>query len=229
MAIAIVPARGGSKRIPRKNVREFLGKPILQTTLEQIQNSKYFTEVIVSTDDQEISSLARSAGVRVLSRSADLGGDFVTTLEVISNAVSMLSLGESGQQEIVVCIYPVTPLLDFSHVIEAGKILENEEDCFVFAAQELTQVNRGFYFDESERLQMLFPTNENLRTQDLPKMFCDAGLFYAGHAQTWLSGKSIFSPGSKVVKIGKYESIDIDTESDWNFAEELYRIRKENR
>ncbi len=223
MVIAIIPARGGSKRIPRKNVRDFLGQPVMQLTIENAIGSETFSQIYVSTDDEEIASLAKQSEAKVLTRSGFLSDDFATTYEVISNHVRELQIDE---HEIVVCIYPVTPLLDYRHVHEACRILRNSHEGYVFAAQEVTPINRSFHFDESGNLRMLFKEKESVRTQDLPKVFCDSGLFYAAHAKTWIHSSSIFSENSSVIEIGKYESIDIDVESDWRFAEELYLIRK---
>jgi pseudaminic acid cytidylyltransferase len=225
MTIAIIPARGGSKRIPRKNLRNFLGKPILQITIEKILSTQFFTDVYVTTDDQEITSVAQQAGAKVLKRNSYLSGDYATTVEVISNAIDNIFLSRKCEKEIIACIYPVTPFLNQSHIRSAMKTFESCRDGYVFAAQESNHINRSFYLGSNQEIQMMFAGHNESRTQDLPKVYCDAGLFYFGYAKNWLSGKSLFSPESRIIELAKYESVDIDTEDDWAFAEELYKIR----
>ncbi len=224
--IAIIPARGGSKRIPKKNIRKFLGRPILEITIEKARECGVFSQIYVSTDDQDIAELAESSGANVLMRSADLSDDFTKTIDVMFESVRRLELDGLETSDSVTCLYPVSPLLDFRHIVDAQKKLEEFNDAYVFAAQEQTPLlARSFGFDSHSKIKMLFPELEGTRTQDLARIFSDAGLFYTGLGKTWLKRTPIFSRYSKIIEIGRYESIDIDTESDWQFAEELFKMR----
>jgi N-acylneuraminate cytidylyltransferase len=229
MHIAVIPARGGSKRIPGKNTRYFLGKPMLQLTIEKIHNLGMFDSIYVSTEDSTISQIAIESGARIHRREVDLSDDFASTLDVIHSTVEHLQGTNVNEDDFVTCVYPVTPLLKPHHLTQAFELLEKTTGGYVFAGQDQSaQIGRSFMVNKKGNLEMMFPTQERMRTQDVPKIYSDAGLFYMGKASTWLSKVPIFSPQSKIIEIGKFESVDIDTEEDWKFVEELFEIRSKN-
>jgi pseudaminic acid cytidylyltransferase len=224
--IAVIPARGGSKRIPGKNIKNFYGTPMLQATIEKTLYSGIFDSIYVSTEDVTITQLAVKCGAKIVTRENHLSDDYATTIDVIHAAVTQLHKVESSAIDFVTCVYPVTPFLAIDHLRRGLEILWENSESYVFAVQDQsTQVGRSFRINKKDKLEKVFPTQEQMRTQDLPTIYSDAGLFYMGPAKNWLSRTPLFSPNSKFVKIGKYESIDIDTEEDWKFAEELYKIR----
>lgn len=199
---------------------------MLEITLEKARKCEIFSQIYVSTDDQDTAELAEKNGANVLMRSRDLSDDFTKTIDVMFESVRRLELDGLETSDSVTCLYPVSPLLDFRHIVDAQKKLEKLDDAYVFAAQEQTSLlGRSFGFDSQVRIKMLFPELEGTRTQDLARIYSDAGLFYTGLGKTWLKRVPIFSRDSQIIEIGRYESIDIDTESDWLFAEELFKMR----
>ena len=229
MHFAIIPARGGSKRIPGKNIRNFNGTPMLQMTVEKALGSGIFDSIFVSTEDEITSDIASKCGASTIKRANHLSDDYATTIDVIQAATNQLQAMEPGTIDFVTCIYPVTPFLRVDHLQKGLEILLKNSESYVFAAQDQSsQVGRSFLINEKEEFEMVFPSHEKKRTQDLPSIYSDAGLFYMAKPSTWLSRIPLFSSNSKIVKIGKYESIDIDTEEDWEFAEELFTMRMKN-
>lgn len=229
MHVAVIPARGGSKRIPRKNVRNFLGKPMLQATIEKIEGFGLFDRIYVSTEDRAIADLAFESGARILERDVGLSDDYATTLDVVHSIVRQLEGSYLSKNDYVTCIYPVTPLLAYHHLVKALEMLEKTTAGYVFAGQDQSgQIGRSFTAKKNGNLEMIFPSHEQMRTQDLPKIYSDAGLFYMGKVSTWLAKIPIFSPESKFIELGRFESVDIDTEEDWKFAEELFQLRSKN-
>ncbi len=226
--IAIIPARGGSKRIPRKNVKVFFGVPILAHTISEIKKTELFSRIIVSTDDEEISQIAMDTGAQVLIRKPELADDYATTVDVIAAAI--LELQEcSILQEEVCCVYPVTPRLKKEHIIKAVFMMSHEKLDFVFTAKRFESPPlRALKINEEGKSEMYFPENLNTRTQDLPELYHDAALFYLGTAQAWTQRKPILSGNSKFIEVGKYETLDVDDEEDWNMMLNLYQNSIDN-
>lgn len=220
--IALIPARGGSKRIPRKNIKLFLGVPILAHTINEIKNTELFSRIIVSTDDQEISEIAKSAGAEVMIRKPELADDFATTVDVV--AASILELQENGIfEDEVCCIYPVTPRLNKEYLKKAYLMLHKEKLDYVFTAKRFESSPwRALKINEEGKSEMHYPENLNTRTQDLPELYHDAALFYLGTADAWSRRNSILNGNSKFIEIGKYESLDVDNEEDWSMMLNLY-------
>ena len=206
-----------------------MGIPMLQMTIEKIFKFNLFDDVYVSTEDEATSEIAINCGAKILKREISLSDDFATTLDVMHEAVNQLRSGILKVNDYVTCVYPVTPMLQFKHLQEAFMILEKVNGGYVFVAQnQSAQISRSFYFNDIGKIEMLFPAQEKIRTQDVTQVYSDAGLFYTGKASTWLSRTPLFGPESRFVEIGKYDSVDIDTEEDWKFTEELFRIRMRN-
>ncbi|WP_260955447.1 pseudaminic acid cytidylyltransferase [Pseudomonas citri] len=221
-AIAIIPARGGSKRIPRKNVKLFDGVPVIVRSIRTALESRVFDEVIVSTDDQEIAELARAHGAQVpFMRPAALADDFTTTAAVINHA-----LGELHERsfDLACCIYATAPLLQARFLRQGYELLrEHPERSFAFSVTGFGfPVQRALILDEQGALNPLYPQFRDTRSQDLPEAFQDAGQFYWGRREAWLRGDALFSPKSLPVILPRYMVQDIDSPEDWARAEYLY-------
>jgi pseudaminic acid cytidylyltransferase len=220
--IAIIPARGGSKRIPRKNIRRFVGKPMIGYSIESARQSGLFDRVIVSTDDAEISAIAREFGAEVpFTRPAALADDHCGTTEVIAHAVEMIK-GEGASPSTVCCIYPTAPFICAEDLDEGLRIIDTGRWRYVFAATHFAApVYRAFGKNAEGGVKMLFPENFAARSQDLPEVLHDAGQFYWGTPEAWLSRATVFDSASTVVRIPPWRVQDIDTEEDWRRAEAM--------
>jgi pseudaminic acid cytidylyltransferase len=224
-AVAVIPARGGSKRLPRKNVRLLAGKPAIAYPIELALKSGIFERVIVTTEDQEIASIAIAFGAEVpFLRSTELSDDFSTTIDVIADAAIRLKLNDL---DLLCCIYPVTPLLEIDRLLQARKLLETGEWDYVFPASEYTTpIERAFRKNPEEKVNFLFPKFVSTRTQDIEKTFYDAGQFYFGRVKAWKNKLPILSGNASFLALEKYEAIDIDDEADWNFVERIIQSRQ---
>ena len=224
MNIAVIPARGGSKRIPRKNLKEFNGKPVIFYSIKAEFERKVFSEVIVSTDDEEIAEYSRSQGAKIpWLRSKELSNDFATTSQVMQDAVMKL---DSENLENVCCIYPVTALLRPKYISEGLSVLNNGDWNYVFSAvKNDSNPQRFFTLNPTNSVSMLLPDFELTRTQDLEQTFHDAGQFYWGKKSAWLDKRPILDSPSTIIELSKDEAIDIDTFSHWKLAEDLYSSR----
>jgi pseudaminic acid cytidylyltransferase len=223
MRIAIIPARGGSKRIPRKNIKEFNGKPIIAWAILAAQKSGLFDYIVVSTDDDEIKSVSERYGAIVpFIRPADISDDHTPTVPVISHAVKEIDK-LYGHVEYACCIYPCSPLLLPSDLIEAFNILESSEVDFVYPIVEYPHpIFRSMRKSKNGKMEFLHPEYELTRTQDLESVFHDAGQFYWGKAEAWRELKKMHTDGIGM-EIPSYRVVDIDTEDDWKRAEMLSR------
>ena len=223
MRIAIIPARGGSKRIPRKNIRLFAGKPIIFWPIEAALSSGLFDKVIVSTDDVEIAGFARQAGASVpFMRPENLADDYADTKSVVRHAISELKL-ETEPEVQVCCIYSTSVFVDTQLLSEGLEKLKGGNARFVLSITSVdSSVYRSFNKNGDDRITMLFPENYAKRTQDLPNLYCDAAQFYWATVSTWQSDLQIFGPDSIGVFLDPSRVQDIDTESQWLSAERIY-------
>jgi pseudaminic acid cytidylyltransferase len=225
--IAIIPARGGSKRIPRKNIKPFLGVPIICHTINEIRSTELFSRIVVSTEDSEIAQVAQSAGAEVIVRSKSLADDFTTTIDVIADAILQLKNSVDLDNDIVGCIYPVTPMIKAEYFAVAYQLLAEGNLDYVFTAKEFeSSPARSLRIGANGKTEMYSPENLNVRTQDLPKYYHDAALFYIGRAKAWAAKNPILTGDSKFITVGKYESVDVDDIEDWEYLELLYSIKK---
>ena len=226
-SIAIIPARGGSKRIPRKNIKNFNGVPVIFYAIEAAKKSGIFDEIIVSTDDTEIAKIAEEMGAKIpWLRDKVLADDFTTTVNVIQNVVQKLSL-ENIKYESVCCIYPVTPLLHHKSLIKGLEILERANCDYVVAATKVSSSpQRYFKLGDNNQIEMPSRESELTRTQDLEKYYQDAGQFYWGASTAWESGKQIFTSNSRIIELELGASVDIDTLEDWRYAELLFHAKR---
>ena len=226
--IAIIPARGGSKRIPKKNIKDFLGKPIIAYSIEVAVNSKLFSRVIVSTDDQEIRDVAIKYGAEVpFIRPKKIADDFTGTHEVIGHAVKWLE--ESGKKmDYVCCIYSTAPLIDKDDLLKGFDMIKTNKWNSVLAATNFSYpIFRSFKNLPDGGLKMVFPEHYNSRSQDLPEVYHDAGLFYWAKPEIWKKKPEIFNERNSIVKIPNFRIQDIDTLDDWKRAEIIYQTLKE--
>jgi len=226
--IAIIPARGGSKRIPGKNIRPFLGKPIIGYSIEAALASKCFEKVIVSTDDETIASVARDFGANVpFIRPAHLSDDHATTGSVIAHAVEWMNLSEN-RIDIACCIYATAPFVQAADLIRGLEKLESSGAEYVISATSYPYpIQRGIRITNKDRVEMLEPNYALTRSQDLEPVYHDAGQFYWGKASAFLSETTIISPSSSAILIPQYRVQDIDTVEDWLNAEIMYHALKE--
>ena len=227
--IAIVPARGGSKRIANKNTSLIGGRPAILLAIECAKKTGLFSEIIVSTDSQHIATLASGSGMVTTSiRPRNLSDDKATTLQVVKHEISKVK-DRGLALEAVCCIYPVTPLLNSQRLVDAYRILIRKSLSFVIPVQES-------YLSEERRLIV---NNDNLlaeevivdkRTQDLRKSYFDAGQFYWGTITAWENATSIFSNQTGVLPLNKWETVDVDDPEDLELVRILYghRTRGDN-
>ncbi|OGQ51896.1 MAG: pseudaminic acid cytidylyltransferase [Deltaproteobacteria bacterium RIFCSPLOWO2_02_FULL_53_8] len=230
MKIAIIPARGGSKRIPRKNIKPFYGKPMIAWSIEAAKASGLFDHIIVSTDDTEIAEVARQWGAEVpFIRPAELSNDYAGTTEVIAHATQW-ALNQGFDLEAVCCIYATAPFVQVSDLMRGWKALESGNWAYAFTVTDFAApVFRSFKQTPEGGLEMFFPEHFTTRSQDLPAALHDAGQFYWGRPSAWMEGKRFFDHHSKPVFIPRWRVQDIDTSDDWERAELLAKIFDENR
>ena len=218
--LAIIPARGGSKRIPKKNIKEFLGNPIIKYSID----SKLFDEVMVSTDDFEIANIALEMGANVpFMRSKDNSNDFASTFDVILEVVNKYNdLGFTFEN--ICCIYPCAPLLTVDIINEGYLTLINNEFDSVFPViQYSTPINRAFKID-GNRVLMNNSKYVNSRSQDLEKFYYDSGQFYWMKWAKICFENKIFTNNSGAVILNEIQAQDIDHPTDWQIAELKYKL-----
>jgi pseudaminic acid cytidylyltransferase len=226
MPIALIPARGGSKRVPRKNIQLVDGIPMIGRAITTAIQSNLFSEVYVSTDNQEIAQIAEKFGALVPRlRSKELSDDFANTYDVVADFLTEAWIS-NAKPDHVCCLYPSSIFVKPSHLIRSYEILLEAECPYVFPVQEFSPpIQRGFQVTESGSVKMLQPEYLLARTQDLSPTFHDAGQFYWGKREAWEGKEPIFGPNSRVLICKPYEFIDIDTPEDLEMAVALFRAR----
>ena len=223
--LCIIPARGGSKRIPRKNVKLFLGKPMLAYSIEAALATNIFDEVMVSTDDEDIAEVARQYGAKVpFMRSAETANDFATTADVLHEVIDKYK--ELGQEfDNFCCIYATAPMIQSKDIISAYNRLQSSDFTMVYPVVQFSYpIWRCLDLAEDGSMKRHWPEFENSRSQDLRKEYHDTGTFYWYKTKEWLAGN---------IKIGGIEVDettiqDIDTETDWKIAEMKYKLLFDN-
>lgn len=224
MRLAVIPARGGSKRIPRKNIKSFCGKPMIAWSIEAALSSGCFDEIIVSTDDSEIADVARKHGATVpFIRPAELSDDHTGTIPVIRHAIEWLNAqGQSTEQ--VCCLYATAPFVMAEDICRGLDTLVDTGCDYAFSVTSYAfPIQRAIRISEENRVTMFNPEHFNTRSQDLEEAWHDAGQFYWGRATAWLEGNMIFSPASAPVKLPRHRVQDIDTPEDWLRAELMFK------
>lgn len=223
-AVAIIPARGGSKRIPRKNIKDFFGKPLIAYSIEVALKSKLFDKVIVSTDDEEIAKIAVEYGAIVpFIRPKELSDDFTGTGAVVNHALEYLkSVGEI--YDFICTIYATAPFLDEKYLIEGFEKLKNSNAKNAFSCTSMPfPIQRTFKITKVERCEMFWPENFPKRSQDLEEAFQDAGQFYWTNLNI-KSNEIIFGKDSIPIILPRFLVQDIDTLEDWQRAEIMYEV-----
>ena len=225
MKLAIIPARGGSKRIPRKNIRVFCGKPIIVWSIEVALASGCFDRVVVSTDDPEIAAVAQAHGADVpFLRPLVLADDFTTTIPVIAHAI-LCHEADSEQIEAACCIYATAPFCRAEDLCDGLRLLESDEVDYVFpVARYGFPIQRALRVTADGRAEMFQPEHFATRSQDLEPAYHDAGQWYWGRRNAWLEGRAMFSPATRVVVLPAARAQDIDTPEDWQEAEIKFRV-----
>ena len=227
MNIAIIPARGGSKRIPRKNIKHFCGKPMIAHAIENGLASQFIDKVVVSTDDEEIASVAREYGADVpFIRPSELADDFTGTSPVVRHAISEL-LKLKWDIEFCACIYATSPLLSVGLIDECFNELRSHTDTdYVFtAARYAFPIQRAVVKTKNGGVKPFDDFGITQRSQDLEPAYHDAGQLYWGHCETWLdTNKRIFGEHSRMKVMPDHLVQDVDTPEDWVRAELLYKL-----
>jgi len=221
-ALAIIPARGGSKRIPRKNIKPFLGKPIIEYSIQAARACKCFDEIMVSTDDKEIAEITISAGAQVpFFRSTKASSDTAGTAEVLIEV--LYEYEKRGMYfEYLCCIYPTAPFITAQRLSYAKSLLmENNVDCILPVTKFSYPIQRGLII-ENGYARMLWPENYSKRSQDLQDVYHDCGQFYFLNTQSLIKQKSLFPEKTMTIIVPETEVQDIDNESDWKIAELKY-------
>lgn len=229
MKLAVIPARGGSKRIPRKNIKQFGGRPMIAWSISAAIESGCFDRIIVSTDDQEIAEIAQQSGADVpFLRPAELSDDHATTSEVIRHAISWVAENYATPER-VCCIYATAPFLRADDIAGGSDLLKSSGLDFVFSATSYAfPIQRAIRLTAEGRVEMLMPEQFNIRSQDLEPVYHDAGQFYWGRSEAWLAGKPVFSNSATAVILPRYRVQDIDTPDDWLRAELMFKALYES-
>lgn len=224
MKLAVIPARGGSKRIPRKNIKLFCGKPMIAWSIEAALQSGCFDQVIVSTDDAVIAEVARQYGAQVpFVRPAALSDDHTGTIPVIGHAIEWFQAqGETPSQ---VCgLYATAPFVSADDLRRGLAVLNEAGSDYAFSVTSYAfPIQRAIRITAENRVAMFNPEHFNTRSQELEDAYHDAGQFYWGRAEAWLQGRMIFSPAAAPVMLPRHRVQDIDTPEDWTRAEWMFK------
>jgi len=223
-AVAIIPARGGSRRIPKKNIKDFFGKPLIAYSIEVALKSKLFERVIVSTDDEEIAKIAKKYGAEVpFIRPSNLADEFTGTADVVSHTLEFLKK-KKEVYKYACTIYATAPLLQKEYLKEGLQRLENSDAVNSFSATSMPfPIQRTFKINSNERCEMFTPENYTSRSQDLEVAYQDAGQFYWKKLGT-NSNEIMFGKDSIPIVLPRHLVQDIDTLEDWQRAEIIYEV-----
>ena len=225
-ATAIIPARGGSKRIQRKNIRQFHGRPMIAWTIDTAINSGLFSNVIVSTDDAEIAAIAQEHGAQVpFLRPAAFSNDYATTQDVMRHAVTWLAKNQI-ESDFVCCLYATAPFLQAEDVVKGLRALQESTADYAYAVTEFDySPHRALIKNQNGQVSLEKPELAAVRSQDLPSLVHDAGQFYWAKTETWLTQQEVLSSAGIGIEIPRSQAQDIDNEEDWKLAEALFIAR----
>ena len=227
MNLCVIPARGGSKRIPRKNIKEFCGKPMIAWSIEAAINSKCFDRIIVSTDDEEIGSVAERFGAEIpFWRPAQLSGDYTGTTAVLAHAIDWQNT--HGEEAVnVCCLYATAPFVTPDNLVEGLNLLTAADADYAFSVTSYGfPIQRAIRITSGNRVEMFQPEHFNTRSQDLEEAWHDAGQFYWGKSSAWLENKSVFDLSSVPLILSRHQAQDIDTPEDWERAQLMFDVRR---
>ncbi|MFA7383730.1 MAG: pseudaminic acid cytidylyltransferase [Desulfurivibrionaceae bacterium] len=224
MKVAIIPARGGSKRIPGKNIKPFAGKPMIVYSIEAALQSRLFDRIIVSTDSEQIAAVARQVGAETpFVRPVELADDFTTTADVILHALEWLGEHGAGEADHTCCLYATAPFVHPSFLRQGFDLLLQSGAASVFTVTSYqAPIHRALKIEEDGHLAMVWPEYELTRSQDLPECYHDAGQFYWLDTRRFFADKKIYSHDARPLILPRYLVQDIDTPEDWLMAEAMY-------
>ena len=222
--LCIIPARGGSKRIPRKNIKPFMGKPIMAYSIEAALKSGLFDEVMVSTDDEEFAEVARQYGASVpFLRSEKTSNDYATTIDVLQEVVDMYK--QQGEEfDLLCCLYSTAPFVTSERLKEAYDFINEDVDACFTMVQYSYPVQRGLRINSLGYTEMTHPEHFASRSQDLEKIYHDAGQFYFVKVESFLKEKAVWCKRTKSLVLSELEVQDLDTEVDWKLAEMKFEL-----
>jgi N-acylneuraminate cytidylyltransferase len=225
MRLAVIPARGGSKRIPRKNIKLFGGKPMIAWSIEAAIQSGCFDRIIVSTDDAEIADVARAYGAEVpFVRPPELSDDHTATIPVVAHAIQWISQ-QFGPVELACCLYATAPFIQSKDLQQGLNALQQSDALYALTVTNFAApIQRSFRITQQQRIEMFNPDQYNMRSQDLEEAYHDAGQFYWGRAEAWLSSTPLHSEFAIPLLLPRYRVQDIDTMDDWIRAEMMFEI-----
>jgi len=228
--IAIIPARGGSKRIPNKNIQSFAGQPIISYSIKAAQAADLFDRIVVSTDSEEIAEVAKTCGAEVpFIRPAELADDFTGTVPVLLHALNWLNEHKSAA-DYFCCIYATAPFVQPKHIINGFNLLKKRNATIAFSVTTFPYpIFRALKKGGDGRVEMFWPEYENSRSNDLPEAYHDAGQFYWGNTEKFIREKTLFSSNAVPVILSRCFVQDIDTPEDWETAEKMYLVLQRNK
>ena len=223
MNVAIVPARGGSKRVKNKNIINIGGKPMIHHTIKTLIKSKIFDEVIVTSDSKKIQTISKKAGAKIyFTRPKNLSNDHVGTFEVINHTINFLKNKLGKNPEYVCCVYPTSVLIEKNDIISSHNKIQEGKWNFVISVTSFDHPpQRGFFINKG-KINMIDKKNYKSRTQDLKKIFHDAGQFYWGKVDSWLKKKFLFSSESFGFDLPRHRAIDVDDMEDLNLLKKIF-------
>jgi pseudaminic acid cytidylyltransferase len=226
--VAVIPARGGSQRIPRKNIRPFHGRPMIAWTIETALGSRLFDRVLVSTDDAEIAAVATASGAECpFVRPAALADHVATMTDVVAHAARW-ALDDGWRLDTVCCLHAVAPFMDAGDLTRGRDALRSGDWMFaVAAAAYAAPIFRSFRQRDEGGLEMFFPESFETRSQDLPRALHDAAQFYWGRPEAWLERRRVFDRWSVPVIVPRWRVHDIDEPDDWRRAEMMFAHLRE--
>lgn len=228
MRLAVIPARGGSKRIPRKNIKLFAGLPIIAWSIKAAMKSRCFDRIIVSTDDMEIAEVAKAYGAEVpFLRPVKLSDDQTATIPVVAHAVDWQNQHGPAASE-VCCIYATAPFVQASDLQHGLQVLHRSGADYAFSVTSYAfPIQRAIRITPEQRVEMFQAEYFNTRSQDLEEAWHDAGQFYWGDPLAWLAGKPLFSNYAAPVVLSRHRVQDIDTLEDWERAEWMFKALRQ--
>ena len=225
MRIAVIPARGGSKRIPRKNIRLFHGRPMIAWSISAALEADLFDRIIVSTDDAEIAEIAQAEGAEVpFMRPAERADDMAATVPVITHAMAQIE----DPVETLCCLYATAPFVQTQDLVLASKMLDAGDADYVFPVTSYAfPIQRAVQLTENGRVEMFSPEYGQSRSQDLTEAYHDAGQFYFGRADAWRAGRAVIGPNAQPLSLPRHRVQDIDTPEDWVRAEVMFAMMRD--
>ena len=226
--LCIIPARGGSKRIPRKNIKDFLGLPIIAYSIKAALSSELFDEVMVSTDDEEISTIAMKYGAKVpFIRSNKNSDDYASTIDVLIEVLSWYKENKGENYTHGCCLYPTAPFVTAKSLNEGYQKLITNNKTTVFPVVPFSYPIQRALKIVNDNIELYQPEHELSRSQDLEPAFHDAGQFYWFKVESILKEKKLWTARSGTIILNDTEAQDIDTLSDWKIAELKFQLKNQ--